>query len=266
MTRKVLLACGALYGVLYVVFNDAIAAAFYDGYSRMTQAISELSAFGSPTRLFLVITTPVMTGLLLAFGIGVWKSANGRRPLRVAGGILVAFAVSGLVWLAFPMTGRLDMVKGEPMAWNDIGHISMTGLTFVFTMSLFAAGAAAFGKRFKLYTLATALTMLAFGGLTGMLSPRMPDATPWMGFYERVSIGAWLLWMAVLAVMLIREQQPAIRTAGAAHPALIPVPSAPSGPTPPVSQPDLVPSASASPAEGGTARRRPPPSPVLPQR
>jgi hypothetical protein len=29
-----------------------------------------------------------------------------------------------------------------------------------------------------------------------------------MGLYERISIGAWLQWMAVLAIILLREQRP----------------------------------------------------------
>jgi hypothetical protein len=37
-----------------------------------------------------------------------------------------------------------------------------------------------------------------------------------MGFYERVNIGAWLLWMAVLAVVLWRRLD--AEGAGAARP------------------------------------------------
>ena len=45
---RVLLACGVAYSLLYVVENDVIAATRYEGYSRMSQAISELSAKGGP--------------------------------------------------------------------------------------------------------------------------------------------------------------------------------------------------------------------------
>lgn len=44
-----LLLCGVAYAVTYVVANDAIAATFYSGYSRTSQAVSELSATGAPT-------------------------------------------------------------------------------------------------------------------------------------------------------------------------------------------------------------------------
>ena len=47
---QVLLACGVLYAALYVILNDVVAAGLYDGYDPLSQAISELSATGSPAR------------------------------------------------------------------------------------------------------------------------------------------------------------------------------------------------------------------------
>jgi hypothetical protein len=29
------------------------------------------------------------------------------------------------------------------------------------------------------------------------------EPTPWMGLFERISVGPWLLWMAILAIMLV---------------------------------------------------------------
>lgn len=55
----VLLGCGVAYLVLYILANDAVAATVYDGYSRMDQAISELSAIGAESRAFLVAMTPL---------------------------------------------------------------------------------------------------------------------------------------------------------------------------------------------------------------
>jgi hypothetical protein len=33
------------------------------------------------------------------------------------------------------------------------------------------------------------------------------DPTPWMGAVERISYGSWLLWMAVLAIVLLRRSR-----------------------------------------------------------
>jgi hypothetical protein len=173
----------------------------------MSQAISELSATGAPTRAFLTAMVPIWAGLMLAFGIGVWGSAHGRRALRVTGGLLVAFGVTGVLWLAFPMTSREEMVDGT-MPVNDIGHIVLSAVTILLIVSQIGFGAAAFGQRFRLYSLLTAATVLVFGALTGMQSPKVPtgEPTPWMGLFERISIWAWLLWLAVLAISLLRTR------------------------------------------------------------
>ena len=65
-------------------------------------------------------------------------------------------------------------------------------------------GAAAFGRRFRLYSIATMVILLAAGAVTSVDAPRL-DAnlpTPWMGVWERVNSGVWLLWVVVLAVSM----------------------------------------------------------------
>jgi hypothetical protein len=69
------------------------------------------------------------------------------------------------------------------------------------------SGAAAFGRRFRLYSCATVAVFVVFGALT------MPDAariaanlpTPWVGVWERINIGASLLWLVVFAAALLRR-------------------------------------------------------------
>jgi uncharacterized membrane protein len=69
-------------------------------------------------------------------------------------------------------------------------------------------GAAAFGKRFRLYSIATILMLVVGGVLTGLDQPRMEAnlPTPWMGVWERINIGVFLLWVVVLAIALLRAQ------------------------------------------------------------
>jgi hypothetical protein len=55
---RVLLVGGLLYPLFYVVINDVVAAGRYPGYSRLSQAISELSATGAPTTRLLTATIP----------------------------------------------------------------------------------------------------------------------------------------------------------------------------------------------------------------
>jgi hypothetical protein len=214
---RLLLACGPVYGVLSVVANDVVAAALLPGYDPLSQAISELSAVGAQSRPFLIAVTAVWTGLLAGFGLGVRRAADDRRALRVTGNLLIAHAVVGLLWLPFPMTARADMVPG-PMAVNDVGHLVLTAATAVFVTAEVVSSAMAFGRGFRIYAAVTVGTALGFGALTGVLTIGIESGapTPWMGLAERVSIGAWLVWMAVLAVRLLAPSRRASRAAVAA--------------------------------------------------
>ena len=150
---------------------------------------------------------PIYSALMIAFGIGVRKVAHGRRPLHVTGTLLVAGGISGnSLWLPFPMTSREDVVDG-PMSVNDVGHLVLSGVTFLFIASVLWFGARSFGRGFRGFSLVTAVTIVVFAvRLMTRSHPNVPDPTPWMGLYERVMLWAWLLWMAVLAGTLLRQE------------------------------------------------------------
>jgi Protein of unknown function (DUF998) len=213
---RALLACGILYGALYVVANDLVAAASIDGYSRLDQAVSELSANGATSQPFLRAMLPVFTLLMLGFAAGVWRAAQGSRALRITGGLLVASGVVGVTWLWFPMTARGDMVGGAPMPANDLGHLVLSGLTVALILLEMGFAAAAFGKWFRVFSAAAAVTLLSAGALMGSLAAVVSKGEPthWMGLYERIMLGAWLLWMAALAGRLMRSRTPSGRGAG----------------------------------------------------
>ncbi len=205
--NTVLLACGIGYGVGYIIANDVIAASVYDGYSRADQAISELSGTGAPSRAFLTAMMPVFTLLVLGFGIGVWRVAGARRALRLAGGILVAQAIMFPLWLLFPMTSREELAEGAGGA-NDVGHMVLGMVAVLFIITEIGASATALGVRFRYFSIAMAITTLAAGAYVATTTSAVAagEATPWMGAVERVSYGAWLLWMAALAIVLLRRR------------------------------------------------------------
>ena len=218
VVTKVLLCCGIAYGVFYVFANDVIAAAMFDSYSRIDQAISELSATESPARLFLALMLPIFSALVLAFGIGVWRSAGANRALRATGGILVAQGFVFPLWLLAPMTSREELVAGNGST-NDIGHIILTAVSILLIVTEMGCSAAALGRRFRIFSIAMLVTVLVFGALTGVQSPKVEsgDPTHWMGFVERVSYGAWLLWMSVLAVVLLVRNHRGAQLATSSH-------------------------------------------------
>ena len=92
--NRVLLMAGIAAVVIYVV-GDILSALLYDGYSYLDQAISELSAFGSPVRPLMVTVILIHDVLELAFGVGVLR-VSGRRSLSWVGGLSIAISVTGI--------------------------------------------------------------------------------------------------------------------------------------------------------------------------
>jgi Protein of unknown function (DUF998) len=198
MVRKVLLVCGILSSLLYVAMN-IIAAMLYEGYNSASQTVSELSAIGAPTRpLWLLLGIPY-TLLATAFGWGVWVSAGRNRPLRIVGGLMVAYGVIGLFWPPMHM-------RGDEFTLTDTMHIVFAMVTVLLMLLAIGFGAAAFGKRFRLYSIATIVLLVVFGALTGLESPRIAAnlPTPWVGVWERINIGVFLLWVVALPIALLR--------------------------------------------------------------
>jgi hypothetical protein len=198
MVRKVLLVCGILSSLLYAAMMF-IAAMLYEGYNSASQTVSELSAIGAPTRPLWVLLAIPYTLLAVAFGLGVWQSASGNRPLRVVGGLMLAHAVIGLFWP--PMHPR-----GIEPTLTDTMHIVFAMVTILLMMLAMGFGAVVFGKRFRLYSIVTMVLLILFGALTGLEAPGIPAnlPTPWIGVWERINIGVFLLWLVVLAIALLR--------------------------------------------------------------
>ena len=90
--------------------------------------------------------------LVAAFGWGVLASSRRNGPLRIAGGLLVAYGVIGLAWP--PMHLREVLAAGGGTL-TDTMHIVFAMVTVLLMSLAIGFGAAAFGKRFRLYSIAT---------------------------------------------------------------------------------------------------------------
>ena len=203
MLRKVLLICGILSSLLYVA-TDVLLSRLYKGYSYINQAISELSAIGAPTRPLWNDMTFLFNPLLIAFGIGVWRSAGEKRSLHITGILLTIWGITGFVWLFFPM----HMRGAIGSTTTDTGHLVLSGITVLLMTVFIGFGSGARGKWFRLYSILTILAMLVFGALVGMQAPLVAAQlpTPWMGVIERVSVYSPILWVLVLAIILLRTK------------------------------------------------------------
>jgi hypothetical protein len=215
LAKKLLLGCGIASALLYVVMN-IVTPMLYPGYSAASQTVSELSAIGAPSRAVWAAMGLVYAILITAFGIGVWLMGTQQRALRVVG---AAFAVQGILdpfWP--PMHQRVALAAGGATI-SDTLHIAFTLVWFVLVVTSLTFGAAAMDKPFRIYTAITAVLLLAAGAMTGIDAPGMQAnlPTPWIGVWERLSIGIFLLWQVMLSVQLLRTR---IRPSSSASPRL----------------------------------------------
>ena len=199
MLIRILLACGVLSSLLYVGI-DSLAAIRYGAYHSYTsQAISELGAIGAPTKTLVHPLFLIYSVLLILFGLGVWASSHRQGALRAIGSLLVGIGAVGI------MTPAMN-VRGAGGISDDLPHIVLTGVLVLFILAAVSLGAGLYGRAWQRYSIATMVVLLITGTWTSFEATRLArgQPTPWLGFAERINIGAYLLWVGLLALSRLR--------------------------------------------------------------
>ena len=206
MIAKVLLICGIASSVVYVAAT-ILGAMQWDGYNWFSQSVSELFALDAPSRSLVAAAFVAYGVLVIAFGLGVLMSAGRSQPLRVAGATLVGYGIIGETGPFFYSLHTI--VRGVQGTPNDTMHGIVTVLLVLLILLSVGFGAAAFGRRFRWYSIGTMLIIVVFGIVAGLDAPRMAAnlPTPWLGVTERINIFGFMLWVMVLAVGLLRAPQ-----------------------------------------------------------
>lgn len=198
--KKILLTCGIAFPLLYAAMNIFIPLQWKE-YDIASQTVSELSAIGAPTRPIWFFWGFIYQILVLAFGWGIRMSAGHDRKLKIIGGLMIASGIAGFFWP--PMH-----LRGAERTISDTGHIVWTAIVVPLMMLQMGFGAAAFGKKFQIYTVLSLAVLVFFGILTGIDGPKVAAnlPTPHIGIWERINIGAYMLWVAVLAFVLFKRK------------------------------------------------------------
>jgi hypothetical protein len=199
---RVLLGCGILSALLYTAMLVLIPLR-WPSYESASWTVSELSAIDAPTRSLWVSWSRLWTLLYAAFGVGVWRSAGPSRALRAVGSAIVIACIFGAFW---PPMHQREVLAAGGGSLTDTLHVVWTAVNGVLTLLAMGFAAAALAGPFRRYSVATMVTLVAAGALTSLQAPGV-DAnlpTPSIGLWERINIGAWLLWVAVLAASLLR--------------------------------------------------------------
>jgi hypothetical protein len=189
--------------VLYLV-GDLLSTLLYDGYSYLDQAISELSALGSPVRPLMVTVILIHNVLLLAFGIGILRVAQPWSALWWIGALqVVEFVVVGVPTHTFWAMSSRDMATG----FNDTMHITLSVVFSILVIAMMVLSAVAYDGWFRLYSLATIVVVVGFGMASSLAIRGIEqNDTPWAGGFERINAYAYFAWLVMLAVMVIRHE------------------------------------------------------------
>jgi hypothetical protein len=197
-----LLYCGVLSSMYYVVIN-IVAPVYYPGYNMMTQTVSELSAIGAPSRQIWVLLCSVYSLLTMAFGLGLYVVTETNNRIRIVGVLMFFYGLSGFFW---PPMHQREVIAAGNSTLTDTLHLVFAAITVLLMMLMIGLGAFGLGKKFLVYSLSSMMILVVFGTLTGMDSGniRTGAPTPLIGLWERINIGVFILWVAVLSLAMIR--------------------------------------------------------------
>jgi hypothetical protein len=201
--RNILLICGILASLLFAG-ADILAGIQWQGYSFISQSISELYAIGAPTRPFAVPLNIAYDVLMIAFGLGVWGLADQKRPLRVTAGLLIGNAAISLIVVAF-----FPMHLGEAMSTSaNIMNVILMFIGMICFLLAIGFGAAAYRNWFRFYSIGTLLAYVVLTILGLFVVPQIAAGQPTLrvGIQERTMVYIYLLWVVMLAIVLWRAR------------------------------------------------------------
>ena len=175
------------------------------GFSHTAQFLSELGERGSTTAALTNYAGILPTGLLfVAFGLGLLLRYRADRRLAAAGGLIVLHGVCRMLAAFFPCDPGCKPVF--PTSSQSIHNVAATVALVSLTAALFVAGAWLISQRrgavivsatYLLGALAVAAQVLLVVGSAANL-----------GLYQRLSLGALQVWVALLALHLALRRQP----------------------------------------------------------
>ena len=208
--QRMFLFSGLASIVWYVILNIIIPL-FDSGYSISSQTVSELSAIDAPTRPLWVILCIPFSLLTIFFGCGVWLSADHSKKLRLVALVIIFDAVIGSFW---PPMHKREVIAAGGGTLTDTLHLVWASVHLACMLLMIGVSAVALGKGFRIYSIITLAVFLVFGTLTTIDSKGIEtgEPTPYVGFWERINIGAYMLWIVVFAITLLKKDPKADHT------------------------------------------------------
>ncbi len=204
---RLLLAAGIAAPLVFLV-TVVLGGMAEPGYSHIVHAVSELSQRGAPNAFWIGVGFAVSAILCGMFGWGVLRHSSGTEAALVTSGwLLLAYSVLALLpGTVFPMDPF-----GAQMTLPGLLHIIFIAAAALVLFALIFVGGRALRHRnpwFPAYSWCSIGAMVA-GGLISALAAAY--GFPILGAAERLTQTAYLLWIAVFALLLFAERRRPMR-------------------------------------------------------
>lgn len=188
---------------LWLALGVTLAGAFYPGYSHVDQAMSLLGAEGAPTQAFSPLINNFPLGVLyLLFGTAVLLSF--RDPWARLSGLLIILHGLGSFGTGY-FACDAGCAPEHPSTSQNLHNLA--GLVMAFSLLLASGLWVWLGRRLFASSGFAAFSLLCTLAAVGVL-PLMAAALEsghGFGLYQRINYGVSLLWVAGLALMLLRR-------------------------------------------------------------
>lgn len=171
-------------------------------YSHLRDAISTLTAAGAPDRVLLGALYVGYNLLLAGFALAVYRSSAGGRLLLAATVLFALGSVSGIGQVtAFPQDA-----PGSPLTGPGTMHLVLAGVSSLVTV----ACAVLYWRGFRTDPVWRPMSRVSLAAAIVILASA-PGAVvtvggPVQGLFERVTIGAFMVWIIVLSAHALRRQ------------------------------------------------------------
>ena len=208
MTHKNFGILGIIAPIAYAIFV-IVGGAITPGYSHTAQAISELTATGSPHKLFLDFLFSAYNIMLIGFGAVFLQYVRGKQQLRLSGKlgswcIMLIGAMGLLTNLFFPMDPR-----GASATTIGIIHLILAGLLSLGTiLATLLVGLWLIKqpdhKRAGIFSLIACAVIVLTGGLAAAAAATV---SPIMGLLQRLTIGTFMLWVLFFGIKISNSSE-----------------------------------------------------------
>ena len=200
MLRKILIYCGVVAPILYVI-TAITGAALRSDYSHIVNAISELISNGAPNKAILDVIFNIYNALLLAFAVGgYFVLKNASRLCRIAMGIFIAIQILSFSWGFFPMDPMGTTATLAGTMHNILGGIVALATILMPLLMGFGLRRMDGFQNYPVYSFITSAIIFA-SGLTGVILAG--QGIQLFGLFERITIGSYEVWIFVTALKLL---------------------------------------------------------------